>query len=109
MTGHHTVVWVFPAQNGIPMNARRLTTPAAALVMAAALIGGTASAAAGSVTLIGTGWGTGATLTAAQSAANRDLIGSYSGCKAPFVLADSGQNPDGTWFAQVKANCTGIR
>ena len=109
MTGHHTVAWVCPAQNGIPMNARRLITPAAALVMAAALTGVTASPAAGSVTLIGTGLGIGSTLTAAQSAANHDLLGSYSGCKAPFVLVDSGKNPDGTWFAKVEANCTGIR
>jgi hypothetical protein len=91
------------------MNARRLITPTAAVVMAAALTGGTASVAAGSVALIGTGSGTGATLAAAQNAANHDLIGSYSGCKAPFVLVDSGQDPGGTWFAEVKANCTGIR
>lgn len=91
------------------MNMRRLIVPAAALVMAGALAGGTASVAAGSVTLVGTGWGTGSTLSAAQTAANHDLISSYSGCKGPFVLVDSGQNADGTWFAEVKANCTGIR
>ncbi|TDQ00561.1 hypothetical protein EV186_102422 [Labedaea rhizosphaerae] len=52
--------------------------------------------------------GYGATSSAAQSAAVRELNGDYFGC-GPWVLVYDNQLANGTWDAEVAANCQGYR
>jgi hypothetical protein len=85
---------------------RGLSLATAALIAAAALTTGLASAA--SATIVGIGTGTGATEAAATAAARTALISDYFGCKLPYFMSD-GQNADGTWWATATANCGGLR
>jgi hypothetical protein len=63
----------------------------------------TASAASASVT--GIEYGTGPTAAAAKMAATAMLHNDYIMCTLPVVVVYDTQNPDGTWSAEIAANC----
>jgi hypothetical protein len=67
--------------------------------------GAVASAATRPATFPAHETATGATLAAAQSAARQQLNGDFGPCSG-FVLIADGQNANGTWWAEVGANCT---
>lgn len=84
---------------------------AAALTLGAAVAAPAAHAAVRPgverpATIIGTEYGYGATLTAAEQNARSQMYGDYYGCTVPILVAD-GQQTDGSWWAEEKANCKG--
>jgi hypothetical protein len=94
------------------MKTRQAAIFAMALAATAAFGAGTATATtAGPVrpdTFIGTEYGYGPTLAAATQAADSQMVGDYYGCLRPYYLVADGQEADGTWWAEVKANgCKG--
>lgn len=91
---------------------------ATALAATAALAGGTAASASAAArphaqaqarprTVAGFGYGTGPTALAAKQAADTAMRDDYFGCGVPILLYDT-QNADGTWSAEVTANCKGV-
>jgi hypothetical protein len=89
------------------MRIRRITIATAVLAaIAGAVIGGVAPASATS-SFAATDSGTGPTRFAAELKARQTLNGDYSPCSNIVVIAE-GQNPDGTWWAEVGGNCTGL-
>jgi hypothetical protein len=77
---------------------------AAALITAASITSGAAAQAA----FEGYGFGTGTSATEAKFAAQRDLIGNFSGCSLPpNVVYDRGSGT--TWSAEVSSICQGYR
>lgn len=107
------------------MSARRITTIAAATLTAATLITAGLAAPASAVTrpqaqsqsqsqpgaetaaFVGYGYGGGATAAEAEDAATNDLYSSYA-CGDSFNLVSDTQNPDGSWWAVVNAECWAI-
>jgi ABC-type sugar transport system substrate-binding protein len=98
------------------MGMRPLTTllATAAIATAALATGVTAAAAAaphasGQVYPVGfscTGYGTGATLQAAQEAAREDFVGNVT---VGALIYTNGQFPDGTWWAEITGDCVFVR
>jgi hypothetical protein len=68
----------------------------------------TAALATPALALTGTGDGTGSTRLGAHGAAVEDLISSYSDCSNITTVYDTFIG-NGTWEAEVAANCTGFR
>ena len=103
------------------MSARRITTIAATTLIAATLITGGVAASASAVTrpqaqsqpraetaeFVGYGYGGGATAAEAEDAATNNLYSSYA-CGDSFSLVSDTQNPDGSWWAVVNAECWAI-
>jgi|SRR5450432_208112 hypothetical protein len=100
---------------------RRITTLAATdLIAAASFAGGTAALASSPAVprphlarittygFVARDEGEGATLAAAQYAATNNLISDYYGCKRPFTYTRDGQFTDGTWWADIQADCEGF-
>ncbi|HEX6523988.1 MAG TPA: hypothetical protein VF070_28905 [Streptosporangiaceae bacterium] len=52
--------------------------------------------------------GYGPTEQAAEQAADFQMAGDYYGCSGSSLVSD-GQEADGTWWAEVTADCTGWR
>jgi len=93
------------------MNLRRPMTLAAALIAAASFSGGTALAATSGPATVRPNFiayddGYGATASAAQLDAVHNLHGDYYGCTTPYLVFDN-QQSDGSWWAEVEANCKG--
>lgn len=96
----------------------RITASVASLIAAvpvavgiAAPASAAASAAASShtqYTFVAYAEGYGATSADAQQAAVSELNGDYFGC-GPWVLVYDTQTANGTWDAEVVANCKGYR
>jgi hypothetical protein len=79
--------------------------------MAAALTCGTvamASAAPAITKYPCYGTGLGATSAAAQNAARSDLYASYDMVYLPILLLSDTQESNGTWVAEMEANCSGM-
>jgi hypothetical protein len=88
------------------MGIRRITVLVATLVAVVTSLGGAvASATVRPATFPAQDYGNGSTLSAAEFAARRQLNADYGPCSG-FVLISDGQLGDGTWWAQVGANCT---
>ena len=94
------------------MSILRITAGASvALTMAAALTCGTvaiASAAPGITKYPCYGDGLGATSAAAEQAARSDLFASYDTVYLPIFLVSDTEESNGTWVAEVGANCSGM-
>jgi hypothetical protein len=91
------------------MGARRLGALTAALIAAASFTGGTAAHAETVIrpdTFTADAQGVGPTLVDAEVAAIDQLYADNFGCGASS-LADSYQFPDGSWWADVTADCEG--
>jgi hypothetical protein len=80
----------------------RTLRPAAAATIAAAAVTATLAlpAHAAPPMFSGYGYGTGATLAAAEQAALQDLRGNFSGCTGPIVYYDEGFT-DGFYYVSV--------
>ncbi len=87
-----------------------VTRASAALITAAGLTCGTVAVASASPSVTKypcTGIGTGSTAAAAQGNANNDLFNSYEHVYPPLILVSDTES-GGVWYAEVKANCSGI-
>jgi hypothetical protein len=79
--------------------------------MAAALTCGTVSMASAAPAITKYpcyGVGVGATSGAAEDAARSDLFGSYETVYLPIFLLSDRQESNGSWVAEVAANCSGM-
>ncbi len=94
------------------MSILRITARASvALTMAAALTCGTvaiASAAPAITKYPCYGDGLGATSAAAEQAARSDLFANYDTVYLPILLLSDTEQSNGTWAAEVCANCSGM-
>ena len=93
------------------MRALRITVLAVAVLTTGSLIcGNTVSAWASpkAAGVIGRAPGNGATLAAAEQDALTLLSETFIGCTAPFTFYSYGERSNGTWWADVEAECKSV-
>jgi hypothetical protein len=92
------------------MKALRVTVLAVAALTTTSLACGTAVSAWASphAGIIGRATGNGATLAAAEQDALTLLSELFTGCTAPFTFYSYAERSNGTWWADVEANCKSV-